>query len=172
MNIKPISSAQTAGTSFHDTTISATVQELTAAFGPATHEDNTGQDKVNYEWCLQLNGEPFTIYDWKEYRRIKPTETIEWHIGGRDGLVTAAAADAINEVLSAEAIQHSPYVDMNYQDRTGEIEARFHPTLDDMKRDPELYAELVNDLLYHWIHGTRETLMMNMFKSDILKPKA
>jgi len=61
---------------------------------------------------------------------------------------------------------------MNYVDRTSEIEARFHPTLEDIKRDPELYAEVVNDLLYHWIYGTRETTMMNLFKQDILKPKA
>ena len=66
----------------------------------------------------------------------------------------------------------NPYLDMNWQDRTEEIESRFAKTVDDIKRDPELYAELVNDLLYHWIHGTRETLMMNMFKQDILKPKA
>jgi hypothetical protein len=62
----------------------------------------------------------------------------------------------------------SPYLDMNWQDRTEEIESRFAKTVDDMRRDPELYAELVNDLLYHWIHGTRETPTMNMFKSDIL----
>ena len=172
MTIKPISSAHTVGTSFHDTTITATVQELIAAFGKPTHEDNTGDDKVNYEWCLQHNGEPFTIYDWKEYRRIHPAEPIEWHIGGRNGQVTAAAADAIMEVLQYDTVEHSPYVDLNYVDRTAEIEARFHPTLDDIKRDPELYAEVVNDLLYHWIYGTRETIMMNMFKQDILKPKA
>ena len=64
----------------------------------------------------------------------------------------------------------NPYLDMNWQDRTEEISSRFAKTVDDIKRDPELYAELVNDLLYHWIHGTRETLMMNMFKQDILKP--
>ena len=65
----------------------------------------------------------------------------------------------------------NPYLDMNWQDRTEEIESRFAKTVDDMRRDPELYAELVNDLLYHWIHGTRETPTMNMFKSDILDSK-
>jgi hypothetical protein len=62
----------------------------------------------------------------------------------------------------------NPYLDMNWQDRTEEIASRFAKTVDDIKSDPELYAELVNDLLYHWIHGTRETPTMNMFKSDIL----
>ena len=177
MNIKPISSAHTASTSFHGSTIPASVEELTAAFGPATCIDNTGEDKVNYEWCLQLDGEPFTIYDWKQYRSIDPTEIIEWHIGGKSQAQTSKACQAISDVLDKEVLDQedqasNPYMDINWQDRTEEIEARFAPTVDDMKRDPELYAELVNDLLYHWIHGTRETLIMNMFKQDIINPKS
>jgi hypothetical protein len=172
MDIKPISSAHTAGTSFHGVTIEATVEELTAAFGPASMIDNTGDDKVNYEWCLQLDGEPFTIYDWKEYRPIHPTEVIEWHIGGKSQAQTSRACQAISNVLDQSEKPNNPYLDINWVDRTKEIEARFAPTVDDMKRDPELYAELVNDLLYHWIYSTRETLTMNMFKQDILKPKA
>lgn len=65
----------------------------------------------------------------------------------------------------------NPYLDINWVDRTEEIEARFSSTLDDIKRDPELYAELVNDLLFHWIHGTRETPIMNMFKSGVVDSK-
>lgn len=181
MRIKPISSGHTVGTSFHDVTISATAAELTAAFGPATYEQNDGSDKVNFEWCLQCDGEPFTIYDWKEYRRIHPTEVIEWHIGGTSQAQTSRACAAISDVLDGvpedeydplpSANASNPYLDMDWKDRTEEIEARFAPTLDDIKRDPELYAELVNDLLYHWIYGTRETLVMNMFKQDINNPK-
>ena len=172
MNIKPISSAHTTGTSFHGVTISATVEELTAAFGPASCIDNTGDDKVNYEWCLQLDGEPFTIYDWKEYRPLHPTEVIEWHIGGKSQAQTSRACQAISNVLDQSEKPNNPYLDQNWIDRTAEIQARFEPTLDDITRDPELYAELVNDLLYHWIHGTRETPLMVNFKRDILKPKA
>lgn len=172
MTIKPISSAHTASTSFHGTTISASVAELTAAFGPASCIDNTGADKVNYEWCLQLDGEPFTIYDWKEYRPLHPTEIIEWHIGGKSQAQTGKACQAIADQLDIKPAATNPYIDMSYIDRTSEIEARFARTRDDMKRDPELYAELVNDLLYHWIYSTRETLTMNMFKQDILNPKA
>ena len=172
MNIKPISLKHTADISFYGTTISATAQELIAAFGKPTHEDNTGEDKVNMEWSLQHNGEPFTIYDWKEYRAIHPTETIEWHIGGKSQAQTGKACQAIADQLEADCnplpSATNPYVDMSYIDRTSEIEARFKKTVDDMKRDPELYAELVNDLLYHWIYSTRETLTMNMFKQDIL----
>lgn len=64
---------------------------------------------------------------------------------------------------------NNPYLDANYVDRTDEIEAAFAPTLDDIGRDPQFYAQLVNDLLYHWIHGTRETALMNMVKENILK---
>lgn len=54
----------------------------------------------------------------------------------------------------------NPYLDSNYEDRTDEIEALFEPTVNDIKKDPEYYAELVNDLLYHWICGIRETPLM------------
>lgn len=54
----------------------------------------------------------------------------------------------------------NPYIDINYEDRTDEIELLFEPTLNDIKKDPEYYAELVNDLLYHWIRGTGETPLM------------
>ena len=172
MTIKPISSAHTVGTSFHGVTVSASVEELVAAFGKPPYIDNTGEDKVNYEWCLQLDGEPFTIYDWKEYRPLHPKEIIEWHIGGKSQAQTSKACQAISDTLSSRVDKLSdPYLDMNWVDRTAEIEARFQPTLDDMKRDPELYAETFNDLLFHWIYGTRETAMMNLFKSDILNPK-
>ena len=52
------------------------------------------------------------------------------------------------------------YLDINYQDRTEEIEELFEPTLNSIKRDPETYAQLVNDLLFHWMYGTRETELM------------
>lgn len=54
----------------------------------------------------------------------------------------------------------NPYQDMFYIDRRKEIEYLFEPTLEDVKNDPAFYAELVNDLLYHWRLGTRETDLM------------
>lgn len=54
----------------------------------------------------------------------------------------------------------NPYQDMFYIDRRKEIEYLFEPTLEDVKNDPAFYAELVNDLLYHWRMGTRETDLM------------
>ena len=81
------------------------------------------------------------------------------------------AVDSGDQLDSFIKINHNnPYLDMNYQDRTDQIQSLFDKTVDDMKRDPELYAEVFNDLLFHWIYGTRETVLMNMFKQDIVKP--
>lgn len=63
---------------------------------------------------------------------------------------------------------NSPYVDINYKDRTEEVIDDFQPTLEDIKNDPNFYAELVVDLLYHWVYGTRETPLMVMAKKNLL----
>lgn len=88
------------GTSFHNTTVSATINELTAVFGQPTHDNNDGQDKVNVEWVLETDsGKPITIYDWKEYRAIGEDELIEWHIGGHSALDTEEAKIEIESHL-------------------------------------------------------------------------
>ena len=61
----------------------------------------------------------------------------------------------------------NPYIDLDYNDRTKQVEDAFAPTLEDIKNDPEFYAELVNDLMFHWLYGTRETPLMNMAKRSI-----
>jgi hypothetical protein len=58
------------------------------------------------------------------------------------------------------------YIDLNGKDRSQEIENAFSPTLEDIKNDPEFYAELVNDLMAHWMYGTFETPIMNMAKRN------
>jgi hypothetical protein len=58
------------------------------------------------------------------------------------------------------------YIDLNGKDRSQEIENAFSPTLEDIKNDPEFYAELVNDLMAHWMYGTFETPIMNMAKCN------
>ena len=63
------------------------------------------------------------------------------------------------------------YLDINYVDRTEEIKKLFDETLEDMRIDPCIYAEVVNDLLFHWIYGTRETPLMQLFKDNIIKSK-
>ena len=73
----------TDGTSFHNVTFHASVEQLTKAFGEP-YDNNTGEDKVNFEWEMETeDGEVFTIYDWKEGRPLREDEMIEWHIGAK-----------------------------------------------------------------------------------------
>lgn len=62
----------------------------------------------------------------------------------------------------------NPYIDQNRIDRSRQVENAYTPTLEDIQRDPAFYAELVNDLLYHWIYGTRETKLMFMAKDNVM----
>jgi hypothetical protein len=90
------------GTGFHDSTVIATVDQLIQVLGEPTDDSNTGQDKVNFEWEMELeSGDVFTVYDYKEYRMIARDEMIEWHIGGFDVYATNQAAREINEALLA-----------------------------------------------------------------------
>lgn len=88
------------GTSFHSTTIKTSVDKLTEVLGPPDNDTNDGKDKVNYEWIRQTDsGDVFTVYDYKEYRRLKSDETIEWHIGGFNSKVTETAKQEIMDDL-------------------------------------------------------------------------
>ena len=89
----------TDGTSFFGTTIRATVEQLTNAFGDPA-DNNTGEDKVNFVWDMETeNEEVFTIYDWKEYRELKLDEYVIWHIGAKDKSVCNTAEREILEKL-------------------------------------------------------------------------
>jgi hypothetical protein len=82
----------TNGTSFQNVTFKASVQDLTKVFGEPDYEDNTGNDKVNFEWVMETdNEEVFTIYDYKYYRKLDPTEQIEWHIGSHSRDISGEA---------------------------------------------------------------------------------
>ena len=86
----------TDGTSFHGVTIRASVEQLTKAFGEP-YDNNTGEDKVNFEWEMETDeGDVFTIYDWKEGRPLRSDETVTWHIGAKS---KAVSYDAENEIL-------------------------------------------------------------------------
>ena len=87
----------TNGTSFQDVTFKASVQDLTRALGEPDYSSNTGEDKTNFEWDMETdNGDVFSIYDWKEYRKLDLNEQIEWHIGSHSRNI---AGDAQYEVL-------------------------------------------------------------------------
>ena len=96
-----LSNQSISGTSFHNSTITASVNELIAAIGEPQYQSNDGQDKVNFEWdCETEDGDVFTIYDWKEYRPISRDEQIEWHIGGNSGYQTSIAAEEVEQLLN------------------------------------------------------------------------
>lgn len=89
------------GTSFHNTVVHATVEQLRQVLGEPACEQNDGEDKVNFEWDMETDsGAPFTVYDWKEYRVLAEDEEIEWHIGGHRSIETAQAAIEISNALA------------------------------------------------------------------------
>lgn len=89
------------GTSYHGDTITATFNELIAVIGFPQYVDNTGVDKVNYDWTCQLpNGDVFTIYDWKMYRLIEDDEIVEWHIGSHSKNISMMAKDYVEEIIN------------------------------------------------------------------------
>lgn len=87
----------TNGTSFHNIELKASPRDLIEAYGQPTYLDNTGSDKINFEWEMETDdGRAFNIYDWKEYRELELDEQIDWHIGALD---KATSIDALNEIL-------------------------------------------------------------------------
>ena len=91
------------GASFQDVTFSASVNDLIEMFGEPTIQDNTGDYKTNFDWHLQtFSGEVFTVYDWKEYRKLNLDETIEWHIGSFSKDVASEAKAQILDVFNLQ----------------------------------------------------------------------
>jgi hypothetical protein len=91
----------TSGSSFHNDTFIASVSDLRKILGAPIYEANTGDDKVNFDWEMETHdGMAFTVYDWKEYRTLSETESIEWHIGGVTKFVTSTAVTEINNALN------------------------------------------------------------------------
>jgi len=91
------------GTSFHGVTIEATPLQLIALadyFKAEYYEDNTGEDKCNYDFVFETdNGDIFTIYDWKQYESLVGTEIYEFHIGSYDTAICLDAKTEIKEYL-------------------------------------------------------------------------
>lgn len=66
------------GTSFHYFVVNATFNKLVKVLG---QPHNYNGDKVQYEWEFEtLDGERFTIYDYKE-KKINKSRKYFWHIG-------------------------------------------------------------------------------------------
>ena len=91
------------GTSFHNSKIVATIDELTDLFGEAPFQGDRNE-KVQYSWELTLSQElfgdiHFTIYDWKQYRTLSRHSEYEFHIGGFSKSQTERAREAVEELL-------------------------------------------------------------------------
>lgn len=95
-----VENANVTGTSFHGQTFIASIKKLREILGEPTCEGNDGEDKVNIEWDREnSNGDVFTVYDWKEYRRIEEYEQIAWHIGAHNFAAAQQAHEDILKVL-------------------------------------------------------------------------
>lgn len=92
-------SQSTNGTSFHSDAFNASVSDLRKILGEPADDNNSGENKVNFEWEMETEaGDVFSVYDWKEYRKLDEHEIIEWHVGGHSGSVTD---QAVNEIAGA-----------------------------------------------------------------------
>ena len=88
------------GTSFHMSTVSATVNQLKQVLGEV-HYTGDFDDKVQNEWLMELkNGDVFSVYDWKEYKQYSNDDVIEWHIGGHDRTITERAKQQLIKLLN------------------------------------------------------------------------
>lgn len=95
-----ICTEQPVRTSFHGYTINTSYSKLKKLLGPPTYVEEDLDEKTQYEWAVEtIDGIKGYIYDWKEYRKIKKTETITWHIGGVDSESCQKIKDALNAEL-------------------------------------------------------------------------
>ena len=75
------------GTSFHGHTVKASRASLESKLGKPHYVNQDNSEKVQHEWVFEIDGHVFTVYDWKEYRRVKAGEPIEWHVGAKSVVV-------------------------------------------------------------------------------------
>jgi hypothetical protein len=101
--IKRGSDESSVGTSFHGHVVKATIGELKAIFGePDFQGDDFADNKITHEWIFEsAEGNVFTLYDWKEYRKIPEYEVIEWHIGAKSGYNGMVARDEVQSALDS-----------------------------------------------------------------------
>tara|TARA_R100000963_G_C4644763_1_gene108704 strand:- start:2373 stop:3161 length:789 start_codon:yes stop_codon:yes gene_type:complete len=83
------------GTCFHNVQITTTPEKLTQVaekLGAEYFEANDGQDKCNFDFMFETSdGNVFTVYDWKFYRRLRDTEQITFNIGSKDEMISHTA---------------------------------------------------------------------------------
>lgn len=116
VDIKSIDLINVIGTSYHDDSINASVNELVNILGV---KPENFDDKTKFQWNLEYHSEilnktfPFTIYDYNEdwdqhvgcatgVNDYLYTTKIDWHIGGKSGdntiLVKVWLKNKLNEI--------------------------------------------------------------------------
>lgn len=76
MKIK-ITNTNTVGGTWLQSEIIAKYDSLVKLLGKPNSEGDA--DKVRAEWCIEINGKPITIYDWKDNTPL--SKVTNWHIG-------------------------------------------------------------------------------------------
>jgi len=85
----------------------ASYYDLVKVFGEPTYEDDTRDEKVNFEWVLTDGENVVTIYNWKDYdggRTALDDSSYRWHLGGRNKMSALDLQEyftaKLNEVLA------------------------------------------------------------------------
>ena len=177
------------GTSFHDTVINTTVNKLIKAIGKPYMHKNLGDDKINFEWRMELeDGTIFTVYDYKEYRKLDLDELIEFHIGGFNAKDTERALIEICRAIDAtrdlwdSVVAHYKGTQLSHYHRFTEWDEDHHefisflkkyynaPVIKPIEVDPE-----ITDVDYYTINvfhvnykGTEYVVRYNEDYDDIL----
>ena len=86
--------------SFHGQTVITTVNKLIEAIGEPMWENNSGEDKSNYDFSFQVEDFEAFVYDWKEYAPIGPNQLIEFHIGTDTPMQSLIAKEELEKLLN------------------------------------------------------------------------
>ena len=83
------------GTSFYNDTVKTSLTILKAILGEPQIIQNS---KVAFEWTKEIDGEVFTIYDWKE-EYFFDDDPIDWHIGAHNAETSKKAKAKLEELV-------------------------------------------------------------------------
>jgi hypothetical protein len=94
---------QWGSSSFHGTTIILTPKQLIDYceendISYCNNNDGTGKSNFDFDFETK-EGVYFTVYDWKEYRKLNLDEHVEFHIGGNNRSDTVAAYFELKKAL-------------------------------------------------------------------------
>lgn len=90
--------------SFHNVTIKTRPEyliRLCTKYNINFIMQNDGEDKTNFDFEFETpNGTYFTVYDWKEYKKLKLNGLYVFHIGAENLLDSLDAKDILVDELN------------------------------------------------------------------------